>query len=407
MLTNPDSKVKLPRLEDADLMGKRVLLRADFNVTFEPGTTNIADDSRIHASMPTIELLRRKGASVILCSHLGRPKGRVVPDMRIEPVRARTSDALGAEVEYLGGPTGDGVAAAAEKLNAGDVAMLENLRFDQGEEANEPHFSAALASLADIYVNDAFGASHRAHASIVGVAELLPTFAGLLMRTEIEALERAVSSEERPAIAILGGAKVADKLGVVNHLAPRVDSILIGGGMVAAILAAQGKFASSTTAGDDEINAAQGLIEDAALMSKLVLPQDVIFAEEFSEQSDYRIVGVNDIAKLGFLLDIGPKTAQHYANIVSQARKIVWNGPMGLFEWPAFAQGTAILAKSIAGNRHAFKLAGGGSTVEAINTFGVADDITHVSTGGGASLEYLEGKTLPGIAALRTEVTSG
>ena len=392
--------IGLSSIEDLDLHGKRVLLRADLNVTFEPGTTEISDDSRILASIATVDLLRNLGAKVIVCSHLGRPKGRVVPEMRIEPVRLRTSEVLGTDVKYVGGPVGKGVANAVGALSSGDVAILENLRFHPGEEANDGEFSKALANLADIYVNDAFGASHRSHASIVGVARILPTYAGLLMRAEIDALNRAVMSDERPAVAILGGAKVADKLGVLKNLAPNVDAILVGGGMIAALLAAQGRPVGSAKVGPNELAAAAQLLEDDDVIRKLILPEDVVVADEFDELSDFRAVDVEDMPQHGYVLDIGPRTITKYVGFVNDARKIVWNGPMGLFEWSSFANGTKSLANAISGNVDAFKLAGGGSTVEAINSFGIAQNLTHVSTGGGASLEYLEGKPLPGIVAL-------
>ena len=392
---------QLPRIEDVDLRGRRVLLRADLNVTFEPGTTNIADDSRIHATVPTIDLLRRKGAKIVLCSHLGRPKGRIVPEMRIDPVRRRTSEVLGIDVIGVGGPAGGNAKNAVDRLSDGEVAMLENLRFDPGEEENNESFSHAIASVADIYVNDAFGASHRSHASIVGVASILPAYAGLLMRAEIDALNRALSSDERPAIAILGGAKVADKLAIVSSLAQNVDAILIGGGMISAIFAAQGRASGAVTPVEGEIEAANALLDDPATSDKLRLPEDVIVADEFSKDSVNRRTAVDHISGSGFILDIGPNSIASYANQIAKAKKIIWNGPMGLFEWPAFSQGTRSIAKAIAGNDHAFKLAGGGSTVEAINAFGVSNGLSHISTGGGASLEFLEGQVLPGVAALR------
>lgn len=387
-------------IEDVEVSGKRVLLRADLNVTFKPGSTRIADDSRIHASVATIELLRSRGARVVLCSHLGRPKGKVVPEMRIEPVRERMSEVLGVDVGYAGGPVGEEAERVVESLNDSDVAMLENLRFDPGEEDNDADFSNSLASLADVFVNDAFGASHRAHASIVGVADLLPTYAGLLMRAEIVALERAVDSAERPAVAILGGSKVADKLGVVKNLAPNTDAVLIGGGMVSAMLAAQGKSVGSVDVSDDEMKAAKELLDDPIVVDKLHLPTDVIVAEEFSGDSRYIETSADSVPESGFILDIGSQTISNYVDAIGTAEKIVWNGPMGLFEWEAFSGGTQSIASAISDNESAFKLAGGGSTVEAINSLGIADAITHISTGGGASLEFLEGKTLPGIAAL-------
>ncbi len=392
----------LPLIEEVDVQGKRVLLRADLNVTFEPGSTHIADDSRIHASVPTINLLRDRGARVVLCSHLGRPKGKVVSDMRIEPVRVRMSEVLGTEVKYAGGPVGDGAERAINTLRDGDAAILENLRFNPGEEANNEKFSTALALLADAFVNDAFGASHRTHASISGVAELLPTYAGLLMRAEIAALERAVNSDDRPAIAILGGSKVADKLGVVKNLAPNFDAVLIGGGMIYAMLASKGKSVGSVEVSEDELKAARELIDDPIVVDKLRLPVDVVLAEEFSEDSGFIETSAETVPGTGFILDIGPHTVARYIGAISRAEKIVWNGPMGLFEWESFSRGTKSIATAVADNDSAFKLAGGGSTVEAINLLHIADRITHVSTGGGASLEFLEGKVLPGISALQS-----
>ena len=391
----------LPRIEELDLRGKTVLLRADLNVTFRPGTTDIADDSRIHASVGTVEFLQGKGAKVVLCSHLGRPRGNVVPEMRIEPVRLRMSEILGICVRHAGGPESASALGAVAELRDGEVAMLENLRFNPGEEANDAEFAKGLATLADVYVNDAFGASHRSHASIVGVATILPAYAGLLMRTEIEALNRALVSDERPAVAVLGGAKVADKLGVVKNLAPNVDAVLIGGGMVSAMLAVQGYGVGSTELSEVELMAGRALIDDGNIATKIRLPKDVVVAQEFDEASDFAEVAADAIPNSGYVLDIGTKTTAEYADVIARSKKLIWNGPMGLFEWPSFSKGTARLAEAIAANDVAFKLAGGGSTVEAINHFGIAEKLTHISTGGGASLEFLEGKTLPGIAALR------
>ena len=321
--------------------------------------------------------------------------------MRIEPVRRRMSTIIDDEIRYASGPIGDETRSVVDSLTDGEVAMLENLRFDPGEEANEPAFSNSLASLADIFVNDAFGASHRSHASIVGVASLLPTYAGLLMRDEIAALNRAVESDEHPAVAILGGAKVADKLGVVKNLAPNVDAVLIGGGMVSTMFTAMGKSAGSAEISDDELCAARELFADDLVAEKLRLPNDVVVAEEFSESSASRQWDVEKMPDRGVILDIGSETAAMYAELIGAAKKLIWNGPMGLFEWPRFARGTAAVAEAISANSEAFKLAGGGSTVEAINSFGITNQLTHISTGGGASLEYLEGKALPGIAALQ------
>ena len=291
----------LPKVEDVMLRGKTVLLRADLNVTFRPGTTKISDDSRIHASVATVELLRNCGARIVLCSHLGRPKGQVVTELRIEPVRSRVSEVLGFDVKEAGGPIGEDAKRIVDGLNDGDVAILENLRFDPGEEANNPEFASALASLADVYVNDAFGASHRSHASIVGVAEILPSYAGLLMRAEMGALDRALVSDEHPSIAVLGGAKVADKLEVVKNLALNVDAVLIGGGMVTALLAAQGISVGSTELSKEELAAADALLQRRWYVAeKIRLPRDVVVAEEFDPASDYLEMGVNEDSKFGF-----------------------------------------------------------------------------------------------------------
>ncbi len=387
-------------IEEVELRGKRVLLRADLNVPFHPGQSDVADDSRIQASLPTLRLLIERGARVVMCSHLGRPKGNIVPEMAIEPVRARLEQILGSAVHYGNGPIGDVSQEAANTLDDGEVLLLENLRFHPGEEANDPEFANSLAALADIYVNDAFGASHRSHASIVAITELLPSYPGLLMRDEITALTRALESDEHPSLAILGGAKVADKLSVLNNLAPNVDNILIGGGMVAAMFAAQGMKPGSVDISQAEFAAALGVLDNPRVASKLRLPIDVIVADEFSEQSAHREMSIGSDIQSGYILDIGPATRAMYSLLIASAKKIIWNGPMGLFEWAAFSTGTRTIGISVAANHDAFTLAGGGSTVEAITSMRLVGDLTHISTGGGASLEFLEGQTLPGIAAL-------
>ncbi len=390
----------LPRIEDADVQGKRVLVRCDLNVTFRPGTTQIADDSRIHESIPTIRVLCERGARVVLCSHLGRPRGTVVPELSIVHVQTRAQELLGREIQCLGGPVGSRVQSAVARLHDGEVGIVENLRFHPGEESNTSEFSDALTSLADIYVLDAFGAAHRAHASIAGAPGLIPTYAGILMRAEIAALTRAVESHERPAVAILGGAKVSDKLTVIRNIAKRVDHVLIGGGMVRAFFAASAINVGSAEVPEDEVEATRSLLEDPRVRESLRLPVDVILAERWSADAKFEIVKSDAIESQGFILDIGPETVRQYVDLIASARKVIWNGPMGLFEWPSFADGTRRVAQGIAKNRDAYTVAGGGSTVEAIYKFDAEDAFTHISTGGGASLQFLEGKTLPGVAAL-------
>ena len=390
----------LKRIEDLALSGKRVLVRADLNVTFRPGSAAIADDSRIRASLPTIEFLRLQGAKVLVSSHLGRPKGRVVEGLDIEPVRQRMAQLLGDSVTFAGGPVGDVPESVSRAMRDGDVAMLENLRFDQGEESNDSDFAARLAGLADIYVNDAFGASHRSHASIAGIARYKEPYAGLLMRSEIEMLSRALESDEHPTVAVLGGAKVADKLVVVKNLSRRVESILIGGGMVAAFQCVMGLPSGAADVSKEEADAADSILGDPDVAAKLLLPADLVAADEFSEDSAHRVVTRDAVPEDSYILDIGDETIAEFTGRLAGARKIIWNGPMGLFEWPAFSSGTAAVARSIARNSASFSLAGGGSTVEAIASLGLEEAFTHISTGGGASLEYLEGKLLPGIAVL-------
>ncbi len=390
----------LQRIEERELSGKRVLVRADLNVTFHPGSAVIADDSRIRASLPTIEFLMARGAKVMVSSHLGRPEGRVVNKLSIEPVRQRLGELLGKCVASAGGPAGEEPRRVIAALADGEVAMLENLRFDPGEEADDSEFGAYLTALADIHVNDAFGASHRSHASIVGVARHKKPYAGLLMRSEIEMLSRALDSDEHPTVAVLGGAKAADKLMVVNSLSKRAESILIGGGMVAGFLSAMGLSSGAADVSTKETDAAGSILEDPEVAEKLVLPSDMVAADEFSSDSDYRTVAMNEVPASLYVLDIGDETISEFTSRLSRARKIIWNGPMGLFEWPPFSRGTAAVAHAIADNTGSFSLAGGGSTVEAIAALGLEERFTHISTGGGASLEYLEGKSLPGIAVL-------
>jgi len=383
-------------IRNADVAGKTVLVRVDFNVPMRDGV--ISDDSRIRAALPTLNLLRENGAKVVVCSHFGRPKGQVIESMRLGEVRKRLSELLEVPVADAGGPNGDQPLKVVSTLQAGEFALLENLRFESGEESNSDEFSGHLASLADLYVNDAFGAAHRAHASTAGVAAHLPAYAGLLMERELEMLGSSLEGSTGATIAIVGGAKVADKIQVLRHLAQKVDTILVGGGMVAAFFVAQGKSGGAAEVTDEDAAAARGLLEAGG--ANVVLPADVITAPEFAEDSPPTVCDSSDVPTNGLILDIGPRSAKEYSRIISLVDTIIWNGPMGVFEWPEFAKGSVAVAKAVASNKKATSVIGGGSTAEIVGSLDLVDMITHVSTGGGASLEFLEGKTLPGVAAL-------
>ena len=385
-------------LAQLDPAGKRCLVRVDFNVPFAPGTLNIIDDSRIVASLPTIESLLGRGASLVVCSHLGRPRGKRVPDLRMAPVRKRFAELLGADVIDCGGPSGPDAARISSSIDPGQVGMLENLRFDPGEESNDEGFSKGLASLADVYVNDAFGAAHRAHASVVGVTKHLPSYAGLLMEKELEMLGRVLGSHEKPSIALIGGAKVADKIGVISNLLDGVDRVLIGGGMVAAFLRARGWQSGAAQLEKGELETAAVLLREHG--DKLGLPTDVTVADEFSAEAAASVVPADGVAATDLVLDVGPDTATAFANEIGRARTILWNGPMGVAEWDQFSQGTRAVADAVSSNSAAVSVVGGGSTAEVVARLGLEQKITHVSTGGGASLEFLEGRVLPGVAAL-------
>ncbi len=386
-------------VRDIDVNGRTCLVRVDFNVPTEPGTGRIIDDSRIRAALPTIHHLQTNDARIVLCSHFGRPKGQVVEELRMSAVRQRASDWFGVNVVDAGLP-GDAVdpSQVIVALKPGEIAMLENLRFDPGEEANDAFFSKALGSLADIYVNDAFGAAHRAHASTVGVTEHLSAVAGYLMERELKMLTRALESDERPGVAIIGGAKVADKIQVLENLSQKVDTLIVGGGMVAAFLKAQGYVSGKSEIPDDEVHTAGELLFSSD--AKVITPTDVVVAREFAEDATPSVVSVTKVPADSLVLDIGPETRALYADEIIAAKKIIWNGPMGVVEWESFAEGTLSVARAVAAVPDAFKLVGGGSTVSVIEELNLRSEITHVSTGGGASLEFLEGKVLPGVAAL-------
>jgi phosphoglycerate kinase len=383
-------------VRDADVTGKRVLVRVDFNVPLEDG--RITDDTRIEAALPTIRDLLDRGAAVILMSHLGRPKGKPSDELRLTPVAARLSELLGVEVKTTRDVVGPEVEAAARALQTGQVLLLENLRFEPGEEKNDPELARQLAALADLYVNDAFGAAHRAHASTEAVAHLLPAYAGFLMERELEALGRLLEAPERPFVAILGGAKVSDKLAVIGNLLGRVDALLVGGGMANTFLLAQGQQVGRSLAEPDLVDQAKSLLGRAAAAGvALEIPSDVVVAASLDEAG--RVTAVGGISADQAIYDIGPATCAAFAERIAAARTIFWNGPMGVFERPAYAEGTRAVAQAVAAS-NGTSVIGGGDSVAAVEQLGLADRIDHVSTGGGASLELLEGRELPGVAAI-------
>ncbi len=387
-------------IRDVNWEGKRALVRVDFNVPIDAGGC-VGDDTRIRATLPTIEFLRTRGASLVLMSHLGRPDGEPDPRYSLRPVAQRLSQLLDADVRFTGAVTGPHVEAAAAGLGPGELLLLENSRFDPGETSNDPALSAALARLGDLFVNDAFGSAHRAHASTTGVAAHLPSVAGLLMEKELNYLGGALDDPESPFIAILGGAKVSDKIAVIEKLIHKVDAILIGGGMANTFLAAAGcQMGSSLVESDalDTARALQSVGEDV-----IQLPVDLTVADGFSAAADFRTVSVTEIPTGWMALDIGEATVAHFANRLAGARTVLWNGPMGVFEFPPFARGTVAIAEMLAGLTQATTIVGGGDSAAAVQQAGLADRISHVSTGGGASLEFLEGKLLPGVAALDDE----
>ena len=392
---------RLTTLDDLDLDGVTALVRVDFNVPFTSDRSAISDDSRIRASLPTIEYLLARDCRVVLCCHIGRPEGRVVSELSVAPVAERLSELVGRPVPVSPDCVGPEPESQARALPPGGVMMLENLRFHPGEEANAPEFARGLAALAGVYVNDAFGAAHRAHASTAGVARLLPGAAGFLMHREVDVLGSALNAPRRPLVAILGGAKVSDKIKVLEHLTTKVDKLLIGGGMGAAFLKANGLDVGASLVEDDSLGAAREICAAADRRGvDLLLPTDVVVADSFSESAAHRVVDVGAIPNGWMIMDIGPVTAAAYAGAVEGAGTVVWNGTMGVSEWLPFCHGTERVARALAGLGDAVTVLGGGSTAEAVQALGLADSMTHVSTGGGASLEFLEGRTLPGVEAL-------
>lgn len=388
-------------IEDIDVKGKRVLARCDFNVPLKDGV--ITNDKRIVASLPTIKYLMEHGAKVILCSHLGRPKGEFKPEFSLKPVAARLGEYLGKEVKIADDVIGDSAKKLASELNDGDVMLIENVRFHAEETKNDPEFSKALASLADIFVNDAFGTAHRAHSSTTGVADYLPAVCGYLIQKEIQFMGGALEAPKRPLVAILGGAKVSDKIGVITNLIDKVDTLIIGGGMAYTFMKSLGHSIGTSLLEEDKIELAGEMMEKAKAKGvKFLIPVDNKVGKEYKEDTEAMIVNSDEIPDGWMGLDIGPKTQELFADAIKGAGTVIWNGPMGVSEWDNFAAGTIAVANAVA-ESGAISIIGGGDSVAAVQKLGFADKMSHISTGGGASLEFLEGKELPGIAALNNK----
>lgn len=385
-------------VRDIELSGKKVFVRVDFNVPVENG--KITDDKRIRETLPTINYLIEQGAKIILASHFGRPKGQVVEEMRLTPVAARLSDLLNKPVQKVDEAIGENVKAEVAKLNNGDVLLLENVRFYPGEEKNDAELAKQFAELADVFVNDAFGAAHRAHASTEGIAHHLPAVSGLLMERELDVLGKALSNPERPFTAIIGGSKVKDKIDVINHLTELADNIIIGGGLAYTFFKAQGHEIGKSLLDESKLDVVLGFIEKAEkLGKKFYLPVDIVVSDDFSADANTQIVDIDSIPAEWEGVDIGPKTRAIYADVIKNSKLVVWNGPMGVFEIEPFAGGTREVAEACA-NTEGYTIIGGGDSAAAAEKFNLADKMNHISTGGGASLEFMEGKALPGVVAL-------
>ena len=385
-------------IEDIEVKGKKVLVRCDFNVPLKDGV--ITNDKRIVASLPTIKYLLDNGAKVILCSHLGRPKGEVVPEFSLKPVAARLSELLGFEVKMADDVVGESAKALAADLKEGEVLLLENVRYEKGETKNDPELSKKFADLAEIFVNDAFGSAHRAHSSTTGVADYIPAVGGYLINKEIEFIGGALEAPKRPLVAILGGAKVADKIGVITNLIDKVDTLIIGGGMAYTFMKCLGYNIGTSLLDADNVETAKEMMAKAEAKGvKFLIPVDNRVGKEYDENTENMVVDSDNIPDGWMGLDIGPKTEKLFADALVDAGTVIWNGPMGVSEWANFASGTIAVATAVA-NSNAISVIGGGDSVAAVTKLGFADKMSHISTGGGASLVFLEGKELPGIAAL-------
>jgi phosphoglycerate kinase len=386
-------------IRDIELKGKRVFCRVDFNVPMQDG--KISDDTRIKAALPTISYLTEQGAKVILASHLGRPKGQVVEELRLAPVAKRLSELSGKDVQKAEEAYGESVQSIIDNMGNGEILLLENVRFYPGEEKNDPELAKSFAALADVYVNDAFGAAHRAHASTEGIAHHLPAVAGLLMEKELAVLGKALSNPERPFTAIIGGAKVKDKIGVIENLLENVDHLIIGGGLGYTFIKAQGHEIGNSLLEEDKIELAKSFIESAKEKGvQLHLPIDAVVAAEFSPDAEAQNVDIDAIPNDKMALDIGPKTSELFADVIKGSKLVIWNGPMGVFEFDKFANGTRTVAEALAEAKDTYSIVGGGDSAAAAEKFGLAEKMSHISTGGGASLEFMEGKELPGVVAL-------
>ncbi|MDD4698677.1 MAG: phosphoglycerate kinase [Oscillospiraceae bacterium] len=385
-------------IEDVEVTGKRVLVRCDFNVPLKDGV--ITSDKRIVASLPTIKYLIDNGAKVILCSHLGRPKGEVVPEFSLKPVAAKLSEVLGKEVKIAQDVVGDSAKALAASLQNGDVMLLENVRYEKGETKNDVELSRKFAALADIFVNDAFGSAHRAHSSTTGVADYIPAVCGFLIKKEIEFIGGALENPKRPLVAILGGAKVSDKIGVITNLIDKVDTLIIGGGMAYTFMKSLGYNIGTSLLEEDKVELASEIMQKAKDKGvKFLIPVDNRLGKEYDPNTETQTTASNAIPDDWMGLDIGPKTEQLFADAIVGSGTVIWNGPMGVSEWEKFASGTIAVATAVA-NSGAISIIGGGDSAAACEKLGFADKMSHISTGGGASLEFLEGKALPGIVAL-------
>ncbi len=395
-------------VRDLDAAGKRVFVRVDFNVPLQDG--KVTDDSRIRAALPTIRHLQAQGARVILASHLGRPDGKVSDSLRLRPVGARLSQLLGRTIPVTGDALGVGTQDAINRLRNGEMLLLENLRFHAEEEKNDPEFAKALAAYADVYVNDAFGTAHRAHASTVGIAKLLPSYAGLLMEKEIEHLSMLLEHPGRPFAAIIGGAKVSDKIKVLKNLLDKVDVMVIGGGMANTFLLAQGKPVGKSLAEPDRVEDARAILAAAEEKGvRIVLPVDVVVAKEVTRGTEYKTIPAEKVPASWHIVDLGKQTLANIEEALADVQTVLWNGPLGVFEIPSFSHGTKAIARFLAAKAEQGTkvVVGGGDSVAAITHQGLADKMTHISTGGGASLEFLEGRELPGITVLRDRTTEG